>query len=81
MKRNHRHDKPVLLNLPNDIVEQIDACTDVLEVTRTQFLRQSVQRNIAYFQKNELPILRRMKHFSRSLDPVDEPLQFFSNAC
>jgi len=77
MKRATRHDKPVLLNLPTDVVEQIDACSSELEVTRTQFLRQSVQRNIAYFQKNELPTLRRMKHFSQSLD---EPLEFFSNA-
>ncbi len=76
--KNRRNDKPVLLNLPIDIIAQIDECSNELAVTRTQFLRQSVQRNIAYFQKNELPILRRMKHFSQSLD---EPLEFFSNAC
>lgn len=75
--RKPRNDKPILLNLPNDVLNKIDACSNELSVTRTQFLRQSVQRNIAYFQKNELPVLRRMKHFSQSLD---EPLDFYSNA-
>tara|TARA_B100000315_G_scaffold222101_1_gene225945 strand:- start:2803 stop:3039 length:237 start_codon:yes stop_codon:yes gene_type:complete len=70
MKRPKRNDKSVLLNLPVPIIHQIDEYASVLSVTRTQFLRQSVERNLQYFAQNELPIALRMKRFTETFDDM-----------
>jgi hypothetical protein len=70
MKRPKRNDKPIVLNLPHHTLEQIDECSNELSVTRTQFLRQSVERNLQYFLRNELPVLRRMKRFTETFDDM-----------
>lgn len=44
---------PILLKLPKDIVERVDVACYESNVTRSQFLRQSVKRNIDHYEKNE----------------------------
>jgi hypothetical protein len=67
----------VLLNLPNDLLNQIDNVTGHLECSRSHFLRQSIKRNIDYFIRIEMPLLRQMKEnrykFSTPLEPIEIP--------
>ncbi len=60
MDRQKRNDKPVLLNLPTDIFERATTAADEQNVTRSQFLRQSIERNLNHFEKNERPIFQRL---------------------
>jgi hypothetical protein len=78
MKRPKRNDKSILLNLSAQTLEQIDQYSSELSVTRTQFLRQSIDRNLQYFIQNELPIVRRMKQFNETFD--DMPSVFIDAA-
>jgi hypothetical protein len=59
-KKNTRY-TPVLLNLENDDLEKVDSAANRLDVSRTQFLRQSVIRNLSHFETKELPFLGRFK--------------------
>ena len=65
-----RNDTPIVLNLPPEMLNQVDQCSSELTVTRTQFLRQSIERNLQYFIQNELPVLKRMKEFTRTWDDI-----------
>lgn len=60
MQRLKRNDKAVLLNLPTDIFQRVDTAADEQNVTRTQFLRQSVERNLSHYEKHEKPVYHRM---------------------
>jgi hypothetical protein len=62
--RKNRTFKPVLLNLTPESLEKIDICSAELTVTRTQFLRLSIERNIQYFLRHELPVIRRMRKYT-----------------
>ncbi len=48
MLRPKRNDKPVLLNLPKQILEEVDLAMREQGVSRSQFLRQAVERNLRY---------------------------------
>ena len=53
--------KSILLNLDRGLVEKIDAAVNELYVTRTHFLRESVKRNLQYYEKHERPTAIRLK--------------------
>ena len=60
MLRRKRNDKSVLLNLPNQILEEIDMAVREQGVSRTHFLRQAVERNLRHYQNFERAIFARI---------------------
>ena len=60
MLRPKRNDKPVLLNLPVCVLEQVDRAVREQGVTRSQFLRQAVERNLRHYQRCERSLFERM---------------------
>ena len=57
-----RNDKPVLLNLPKQILEEADMAVREQGVTRSQFLRPAIERNLRHYQNVERAIFRRIYH-------------------
>ena len=55
-----RNDKSVLLNLPVNVLEEVDMAVREQGVTRSQFLRQAIERNLRYYQRVERAIFRRI---------------------
>lgn len=53
MIRLKRNDRPVLLNLPVQILEQVDMAVREQGVSRSQFLRQAVERNLRHYLRCE----------------------------
>jgi metal-responsive CopG/Arc/MetJ family transcriptional regulator len=66
MLRSKRDDKPVLLNLPTPMLEQIDLAVREQGVTRTQFLRQAVERNLRHYQNFERAMFARIYQLGMS---------------
>ena len=60
MLRPKRNDKAVLLNLPVDVLEEVDLAVRQQGVTRSQFLRQAVERNLRHYQNVERAVFRRI---------------------
>jgi metal-responsive CopG/Arc/MetJ family transcriptional regulator len=60
--RSKRNDKPVLLNLPVQILEQVDITVREQGVTRSQFLRQAVERNLSHYLRCERAMFARIYH-------------------
>ena len=60
MFQHKRNDSPVLLNLPVPILEQVDMAVREQGVTRSQFLRQAVERNLRHYQNVERAIFARI---------------------
>ena len=60
MLRPKRNDRPVLLNLPVQILEQVDIAVREQGVSRSQFLRQAIERNLRHYQNFERAILARI---------------------
>ena len=60
MLRPKRNDKAVLLNLPVNILEEVDLAVRQQGVTRSQFLRQAVERNLRHYQNVERAIFARI---------------------
>ena len=60
MLRRKRNDKSVLLNLPSQILEEIDMAVREQGVSRTHFLRQAVERNLRHYQNFERAIFARI---------------------
>jgi metal-responsive CopG/Arc/MetJ family transcriptional regulator len=58
--RPKRNDKSVLLNLPFQILEQVDLAVREQGVTRSQFLRQAIERNLRHYQRVERAIFARI---------------------
>jgi metal-responsive CopG/Arc/MetJ family transcriptional regulator len=54
--RSKRNDRPILLNLPVQILEQVDMAVREQGVTRSQFLRQAIERNLRHYQRVERAI-------------------------
>jgi metal-responsive CopG/Arc/MetJ family transcriptional regulator len=54
--RSKRNDRPVLLNLPVQVLEQVDMAVREQGVTRSHFLRQAVERNLRHYQRVERAI-------------------------
>jgi metal-responsive CopG/Arc/MetJ family transcriptional regulator len=55
-----RNDKAVLLNLPVNVLEEVDLAVREQGVTRSQFLRQAVERNLRHYQNVERAVFRRI---------------------
>ena len=53
MLRPKRNDKPVLFNIPVQLLEHIDLAVREQGVTRTHFLRQAAERNLRHYQNVE----------------------------
>jgi metal-responsive CopG/Arc/MetJ family transcriptional regulator len=66
MLKQKRNDIPVLLNLPSRILDEVDIAVREQGVTRTQFLRQAVERNINHYRKVERDIFRRIHQMGMS---------------
>jgi metal-responsive CopG/Arc/MetJ family transcriptional regulator len=58
--RPKRNDRPVLLNLPVQILEQVDTAVREQGVSRSQFLRQAIERNLRHYQRVERAIFARI---------------------
>jgi metal-responsive CopG/Arc/MetJ family transcriptional regulator len=58
--RPKRNDKSVLLNLPVQILEKVDMAVREQGVTRSQFLRQAIERNLRHYQRVERAIFARI---------------------
>ena len=50
-----RNDKPILLNLPQRILEEGDLAVREHGVTRSQFLRQAIERDLRHYQNVSAP--------------------------
>jgi metal-responsive CopG/Arc/MetJ family transcriptional regulator len=55
-----RNDKPVLLNLPALVLEEVDMAVREQGVSRTYFLRQAVERNLCHYQNVERAVFARI---------------------
>jgi metal-responsive CopG/Arc/MetJ family transcriptional regulator len=62
MLRPKRNDKAVLLNLPTQILDEVDLAVREQGVTRSQFLRQAIERNLRHYQRVERAIFARIYH-------------------
>jgi metal-responsive CopG/Arc/MetJ family transcriptional regulator len=60
MLRPKRNDRPILLNLPERVLEEIDMAVREQGVSRSQFLRQAVERNLRHYQNFERAIFARI---------------------
>jgi metal-responsive CopG/Arc/MetJ family transcriptional regulator len=58
--RPKRNDKPVLLNLPVPLLDQVDLAVREQGVTRSHFLRQSIERNLRHYQDVERAVFARI---------------------
>jgi metal-responsive CopG/Arc/MetJ family transcriptional regulator len=56
MLRPKRNDRAVLLNLPKRVLEDVDMAVREQGVTRSQFLRQAIERNLRHYQRVERAI-------------------------
>jgi metal-responsive CopG/Arc/MetJ family transcriptional regulator len=60
MLRPKLNDKAVLLNLPMQILEQVDMAVREQGVSRSHFLRQAIERNLRHYQNVEHAIFARI---------------------
>jgi hypothetical protein len=60
MIRPRRNDSAVLLLLPEQILEQVDIAVREQGVSRLQFLRQSIERNLRHYDRCERAIFARI---------------------
>ena len=60
MLRQKRNDIPILLNLPEHVLEEVGLAVREQGVTRSQFLRQAVERNLRHYQNFERAIFARI---------------------
>jgi metal-responsive CopG/Arc/MetJ family transcriptional regulator len=58
--RQKRNDKPVLLNLAVQVLEEVDMAVREQGVSRTHFLRQAIERNLRHYQNVERAIFARI---------------------
>jgi metal-responsive CopG/Arc/MetJ family transcriptional regulator len=58
--RSKRNDKPVLLNVAVQVLEEVDLAVREQGVSRSQFLRQAVERNLRHYQNVERAIFARI---------------------
>ena len=66
MLRPKRNDKPILLNLPIKLLEQVDLAVREQGVSRTHFLRQAVERNLRHYQDVERAMFARIYQLGMS---------------
>lgn len=61
-----RNDKPILLNLPVQLLEQVDLAVREQGVSRTHFLRQAAERNVRHYQDVERAMFERIYQLGMS---------------
>ena len=66
MLRHKRNDKPILLNLPIRVLEQVDLAVNEQGVSRTHFLRQAIERNLRHYQDVERTMFARIHKLGMS---------------
>jgi metal-responsive CopG/Arc/MetJ family transcriptional regulator len=64
--RPKRNDKPVLLNLAVQVLEEVDMAVREQGVSRSHFLRQAIERNLRHYQDVERAIFARIYHLGMS---------------
>jgi len=52
--------KAILVKLSVDLAERVDQAAKELGVVRLEFIRESVRRNLRYFEQHERPVLRKL---------------------
>lgn len=60
MLRPKRSDRRILLNWPERVLEEIDMAVREQGVSRSQFLRRAVERNLRHYQNFERAIFARI---------------------
>jgi predicted DNA-binding protein len=60
MNRQKRNDMPFLLNLSHDMFDRLAIAAHEQNVTKTQFLRQAVERNLSHYEKHEQPVFQQL---------------------
>jgi metal-responsive CopG/Arc/MetJ family transcriptional regulator len=58
--RSKRNDRPVLLNLAVQVLEEVDLAVMEQGVSRSHFLRQAVERNLRHYQNVERAVFARI---------------------
>ena len=58
--RPKRNDKPVLLNLAVQVLEEVDMAVREQGVSRSHFLRQAIERNLRHYQDVERAVFARI---------------------
>jgi metal-responsive CopG/Arc/MetJ family transcriptional regulator len=58
--RPKRNDKPVLLNLAVQVLEEVDLAVREQGVSRSHFLRQAIERNLRHYQNVERAVFARI---------------------
>jgi hypothetical protein len=60
LQRQKRNDRPILRNLPKHFLDEVDLAVREQGVTRSQFLRQAIERNLRHYQRVERAIFARI---------------------
>ena len=60
MNRQKRNDIPFMLNLSTDVFDRVAIAAHEQNVTKTQFLRQAVERNLHHYEKHEQPVFQQL---------------------
>jgi metal-responsive CopG/Arc/MetJ family transcriptional regulator len=55
MLKQKRNDKPLLLNLPTCVLEEVDLSVREQGVTRSHFLRRAIERNLRLIKESNGP--------------------------
>jgi hypothetical protein len=56
--KQYRNDKAILLNVPTLLCNEMDELVDEIGMNRTNFIQQSIVRNLSYMNRYELPGIR-----------------------
>jgi predicted transcriptional regulator len=57
--------KAILIKLQADFAERIDQAAQELGMSRVAFIRESLRRNLRFFEQNERPALRKLADQAR----------------
>jgi metal-responsive CopG/Arc/MetJ family transcriptional regulator len=50
--------KAIILRLPQEMIDMIDAVREEVRMNRTAWLRKTIRRQLEYTRQNDLPVLR-----------------------
>jgi metal-responsive CopG/Arc/MetJ family transcriptional regulator len=59
--RNEQMYKAILLKLPVELANKVDEAVAELYVSRVNFIREAIRRNLRYFEQHERPAARAMR--------------------
>ncbi len=61
MKQDNK-DKAILLNVSKTLCKEMDELVNEIGMNRTNFIQQSIVRNLRYMNKYELPIIKNRQY-------------------